>query len=170
MNCPRCGGGLRDVEYEGAIINTCDACGGELMGAETLRYIVRRREMRFDPALSQLLAHHKPRFGLTPGTEHPSLTCPGCGGAMRWANYGGDTGIIVDRCEQCHAVFLDHEELEKVQLVLEQWEDEAPARLRAVAHEVTEARRTAAEATSRAFSGSRFAFVNAVINRLLDAA
>ena len=89
---------------------------------------------------------------------------------MRVVNYGGDSGVFVDRCERCQGIWLDQQELEKIQLLTEQWADEAPQQLRALSSELETARQAAAAQTNSAFSGSRFAFVNAVINRLLDAA
>ena len=62
------------------------------------------------------------------------------------------------------------EELERIQAVMEEWQDAAPAKLQLIARELETTRRETAESCNRAFSGSRFAFVNAIINRLLDAA
>jgi hypothetical protein len=53
---------------------------------------------------------------------------------------------------------------------MERWADEAPQQLQAIAGKLEVARREVAEQTNDAFTGSRFAFVNALINRLLDVA
>jgi Zn-finger nucleic acid-binding protein len=94
------------------------------------------------------------------------LECPKCGGRTDAVNYGGDTGIVIDRCTGCRSIWLDAGELEKVQMVVEAWEDGLPEdlkrfgpRLRQVADEVDE---------KTSFKGSRFAFVNAIINGILD--
>jgi len=55
-------------------------------------------------------------------------------------------------------------------MLLEKWEDAAPAQLRSAAGKLNRARAEAAARTSKAFGGSRFSFVNAMVNRLLDAA
>ena len=96
--------------------------------------------------------------------------CPSCNGSMRVTNYCGDSGVCVDRCDACGGLWLDHLELEKVQVLLEQWADDAPAQIQAVAGELENVRRETAERLDNAFAGSRFAFVNALINRFLDAA
>ncbi|MHC4210268.1 MAG: TFIIB-type zinc ribbon-containing protein, partial [Planctomycetota bacterium] len=98
------------------------------------------------------------------------LRCPACDGSMDVVNYGGDSGIFVDRCGGCGGLWLDHDELEKVQIVMEKWAVEAPAQLQSIAGELELARRKAADATSKGFCGSRFSFINAIVNRLLDAA
>ena len=53
---------------------------------------------------------------------------------------------------------------------MERWADEAKPQIQALAGKLEMARRNAAGNTAGSFSGSRFAFVNALINRLMDAA
>ena len=171
MHCPLCGTSLREIEYEGVHVHTCDDCGGECIGPDQLAHVVRIRQERFAPEVLSQIEGRAPTFGLTgDGAEHRSLCCPSCSGAMRVVNYSADSGIYMDRCEDCGTMFLDHEELEKIQALMERWGDEAPEQIRAISAELERARRETAEATSRAFAGSRFAFVNALVNRMLDAA
>ena len=35
------------------------------------------------------------------------LICPKCSGQTDPVNYGGDSGIIIERCTDCHGVWLD---------------------------------------------------------------
>ena len=65
---------------------------------------------------------------------------------MNPINYAGDSGVVVDRCPSCTGLWLEHSELEKVQILLEKWEDAAPAQLRSAAIKLSRAR---AEAASR---------------------
>lgn len=170
MNCPNCSSKMRTATYERVSVETCDECGGEFVGPQELSAIVKTRETAFGQSLKQLVKDHEPVFGVPAGGPGRSLQCPACQGQMRLINYAADTGIGVDRCNDCGGMWLDHEELEKVQMVIEQWQDQAPAKLTAIAGKLEEARRQAAQRTSKAFAASRFAFVNAMINRLLDAA
>ncbi len=170
MQCPQCSSVLESLEYEGAPIHGCNTCGGEFIGAEDLGRVVRLRQEQFSAELQSALAERQPSFGVPESETARALCCPGCGESMRVANYGGDSGVFVDRCERCQGIWLDQQELEKIQLLTERWADEAPQQLRALSNELETARQTAAAQTNSAFSGSRFAFVNAVINRLLDAA
>ena len=39
--------------------------------------------------------------------EVDPLKCPKCGGTTDAINYGGDTGILIDRCTACQGVWLD---------------------------------------------------------------
>ncbi|MHC5024262.1 MAG: zf-TFIIB domain-containing protein [Planctomycetota bacterium] len=170
MNCPVCQTGMTTMEYEGATVHTCESCGGEYIGAETLRHIVNTREQRFDEALQQEWGGLNPQFGQPAKRDSRHLACPACGGAMSVQNYCGDTGVSVDRCDECSGMWLDQMELERVQVLLERWADEAPAQIQAIAGELEATRRETAERLSNTFAGSRFAFVNALINRFLDAA
>jgi Zn-finger nucleic acid-binding protein len=151
-------------------IHTCEACGGELIGSEQLARIVRSRRQRRGPQHGDTLAGHRPCFSGTVARPQRALACPFCEGSMHVVNYGGDSGVFVDRCGICETMWLDHKELEKVQIVMEKWAGEAPAHLQAIAGELEQARRKAADDTRGAFCGARFSFVNAVVNRFLDAA
>ena len=170
MNCPRCAASLQATVYEGIPVHTCDSCGGEFVDGEEFSRIVERRQEKSSFEQRAELAECKPSFGEESTQPDRSLNCPACGQEMAVANYAGDSGIFVDRCTVCGGLWLDQSELEKVQIVMERWADEAKPRIQAIAGELETARRTAAASTSSAFSGSRFAFVNALINRLLDAA
>lgn len=172
MQCPNCDGSLREVTYEDALIHTCGDCGGEFMGAEALAHVVATRLEKFPEAEGTDLSRIKPEFGhAAPDAKMlPTLNCPQCSGIMSVGNYGGDSGIFIDRCDDCGGVWLDQDELENVQILSERWADEAPGQMRAIAGQLEQARREAAASTEDAFSGSRFAFVNAIINRILDAA
>ena len=170
MQCPQCRSALELLEYEGAPVHGCDTCGGEFISAEDLGCIVRVRQEKFSAELQASLAERQPSFSVPESETTRSLSCPDCGESMRVVNYGGDSGVFVDRCERCAGIWLDQQELEKIQLLMEQWADEAPQQLRELSTELETARQAAAAQTNSAFSGSRFSFVNAVINRLLDAA
>lgn len=170
MDCPQCRRPLREANYEGVLIHICDKCGGEFIGADALAHIVRTREERFPEASDPAWADIKPQFGVPESEARRVLDCPRCGSTMSVNNYGGDSGVYIDRCSRCGGIWLDQHELENVQILMERWADEAPEQIKAVAGRLEHARRNAAATTSNAFAGSRFAFINAIINRFLDAA
>ncbi len=170
MQCPQCAASLQSTVYEDVPMHTCNTCGGEFVGGEEFRRIVDNRKERFDAEIRDQLAACKPAFGAEASQPERSLPCPACGQSMKVANYAGDSGIFVDRCDVCSGLWLDHAELEKVQVVMERWADDAKPQIQAIAGKLEMARRKAADSATGSFSGSRFAFVNALINRLLDAA
>jgi len=168
MRCPIDQTELTPLEYEGCLVHTCRTCGGELMGGDSLTHIVNVRDETFSKA-------HIDTAGTAPARSGPvavdhDLSCPFCEQPMQTLNYAGDSDVIIDRCTSCSAVWLDRDELEHAQVLLERWQDEAPEQMRAIAGELERARREAQSRSGEAFQGSRFAFMNAVINRLLDAA
>lgn len=166
MDCPVCTAALRRISYEGVHIHTCDGCGGEFVGPGQIAHIVSIRETRFEPAGPV----PKPQFGQPEHLGPRSLDCPQCAGNMVPVNYAADTGIMVDRCNTCAGMWLEASELERIQETLERWQDVAPARVRALARELAAAQRRLDTAASGSFAPSRFALVNAILSRVVDAA
>lgn len=166
MQCPGCNTNLDTITYEGITIETCPGCGGEWLDGGELRQVVRAREVRFDKDERRAIAAATKITGVDLQAVDRNLPCPKCDGRTDAVNYGGDTGIIIDRCPSCKGVWLDTGELEKVQMLVEGWEDGLPddlkkhgARLHQVAEEVREQSKVKI---------SRFGFVNAIINGVLD--
>lgn len=170
MQCPVDHEHLDRVLYEGVAIWTCPRCAGELIPGDALAHIVHLREQTFDPECRRLIEDAEPIRGVPVTERQRELGCSLCDQTMEVVNYAGDSGVFVDRCPACQTVWLDATELESVQLLMQRWEDDAPARLRAIAGELERRRIEAARNTHDAFQGSRFSFINALINRLLDAA
>ncbi|MCP5519279.1 MAG: zf-TFIIB domain-containing protein [Verrucomicrobiales bacterium] len=120
LSCPRCTSGLRTVLYEGVEIETCPVCQGEWLDEGELQLILDRVEQRFDPAeLDVLDAVNRSLPGRRVARE-PRLECPKCAGqTLNPFTYAGSTGIVLDKCAGCGGIWLDHNELEMVQAVVE---------------------------------------------------
>ena len=166
MQCPKCNGSLRTIEYEGIRIETCDGCAGEWLDADELGHIVKAREVRFTPEERRAIAQATSITGVKLEKVDRDLKCPKCGATTDAINYGGDTGIIIDRCTGCGGLWLDGGELENVQRLVEGWEDgleddlaQYGPKLREVAGKVD---------ADDDVTLSRFGFINAAINGILD--
>lgn len=166
MKCPACQTALETIEYEGIKIETCLGCEGQWLDAGELRHIVKVREVRFDSEERKAVASATKITAVNVEREDRDLRCPKCGGQTDALNYGGDTGIVIDKCTSCRGVWLDRGEMAKIQMLVEGWEDGLPEllskhgpRLRHVAAEVDERSKTKI---------SRFGFVNAIINGILN--
>lgn len=166
MNCPKCKQPLATIEYEGIQIETCSGCGGEWLDAKELGNVVRAREVRFNEDERRAIAAATTYKGVILKDVDRDLTCPSCGGQTDPINYGGGSGIIIDRCTSCNGVWLDETELEKIQMVVEGWEDHLPDdlkkygdRLRAIAADVDERDNVRI---------SRIGFINTLINGMID--
>lgn len=170
MNCPSCSAPLKGIHFEGAELHTCDGCGGEFVSPQALSHVVNSRDEKFTPAMRKAVAGRTPVSGVPADMPLRKMNCPACGSTTTAMNYALDTGVCVDRCDVCGGIWLDKDELEHIQLILEQAADAAPAKLAAAQRELDKAREKAAEQAGGVFESSRFSFVNAIMNRFLDAA
>jgi len=166
MKCPNCGRGLRTTRYEGIQIETCDGCHGEWLDATELGHVVKTREVRFNEQERRAIAESTTITGVKLEEVDRDLSCPKCGGQTDAVNYGGDTGIIIDRCTQCHGIWTDADEVERIQAVVEGWDDgleddlaKYAPRLRQIAADVDR---------GDDVKVSRVGFMNALINGILD--
>jgi Zn-finger nucleic acid-binding protein len=169
MLCPRCETTLEAMEYEGTLVHACEGCGGEFVSGESLGEIVRTKRANLPDELREALDECTPLHGIDVD-DVVACGCPVCECEMQLVNYGGDTGVMIDRCSRCDGVWLDSEELEKIQILQERWMEDAPRAIQSMAFELEKERANALDGTSGAFRGSRFGFINAVLNRILDAA
>lgn len=126
MKCPRCKteNSFSQQIYEGTEIDKCNTCNGVWLDEGELIKIVQTKEETFDDQIISdtiTLA-----FKGVPQEEARSIeNCPKCGKALKAINYSYSSGIIIDRCPDSHGVWLDHQELEKVQAFKEHWDKEA---------------------------------------------
>jgi hypothetical protein len=151
MQCPNCNSTLKQIDYEGILIETCESCEGEFLDDQELRNITRARERKYDEQTRHALAKATKIQGVALSKVDRKLTCPKCAGKMNPVNYGGDSGIIIDRCEQCKGIWLDGGELEKIEMLVEGWEDELPNDLKRYGLQL----RNAEERTDLEFRGRR---------------
>jgi Zn-finger nucleic acid-binding protein len=114
---------MRTITYEGIDIETCDSCGGEWLDCDEIQKVTFLREVRFDEDERRAIAESTSITGIPLKNVDRDLVCPKCGTTTDPVNYGGDTGIIVDRCTACGGFWLDAGELEKIQMVVEGWND-----------------------------------------------
>jgi Zn-finger nucleic acid-binding protein len=126
MKCPNCQTHLQTINYEGISIETCSKCNGEWLDNAELGKIVRLREVKFDSDERRAIAESTTITGIVLEDVDRDLACPKCGGTTDAVNYGGDSGIIIDRCTTCHGIWLDASELEKIQMLIEGWDDALP--------------------------------------------
>lgn len=170
MFCPHCTHALRTIQYEGVEIETCDGCGGEWLDDGELGKIVRIREVRFDGNQRRAVAEATAITPVKLEKVDRDLTCPKCGGTTDALNYGGDTGIIIDRCTSCRGLWLDGAELEKIQMLVEGWNDQLPddlAQYAPMLHDVS-ARMDREDDVETARLPLVGRYVNAMVNRILD--
>ncbi len=170
MHCPACDSTLSTITYEGIDVETCNECGGCWLDADELGSIVRLREQRFTAAQRSAIDTAGQLHGIPIDDIERNIVCPGCDASTGPINYGGDTGIIIDRCSKCRGIWLDVGELEHIQMLVEAWKDGLPEDLRTygpmldqVAEEL-EASNQVAVSTLPLVAR----FINAAVNGILD--
>jgi Zn-finger nucleic acid-binding protein len=96
------------------------------------------------------------------------LNCPSCPNVrMEHFNYGDTSGIIVHKCPECDGIWMDKDQLTKVEEVVDGWKadlGEDTAKYGPVLEKVAAQEK---EELDRAVSISRFGFVNAVLRHML---
>ena len=166
MQCPSCSSTLETIDYEGIKIETCPGCEGQWLDASELRHIVNVRERRFDEDQRRAVATAASIDPVQVDHEDRDLRCPKCGGQTDVLNYGGDSGIMIDKCTGCGGIWLDAGELERIQIVVEGWQDGLPETLRKHGPRL---RQVSAEVEQRSkVRVSRLGFVNAIINGVVN--
>ena len=104
MQCPQCDTLLCTIDYEGIEIETCPDCEGEWLDDGELKHVVKAREVLFSKEERRAIAAATKITGVKVEDVDRDLTCPNCGGQTDAINYGGDTGIIIDRCTGCRGI------------------------------------------------------------------
>ncbi len=168
LNCPKCQNILTTIDYEGIEVETCTECKGEWLDAKELGHVVKVREERFDEQARRAIAESTTVQGVKLAGVDRGLKCPKCGGTTEAINYGGDTGIIIDRCAGCGGFWLDDTELEKVQMLVEGWNDQLPADLAKYGPQLKDLDHGPIEIVKFKRMPGMGRFLNALVNGIID--
>ncbi len=124
FSCPKCRQPLIDEEYEGAAVERCTFCEGVLVGKGCLPRIIIREEKGFTDRIKKMAALtqedglRRMRDKVKAGA--PSyLKCPKCSQDMLRNFYTMAYLVEVDRCDTCNLIWLDKDELEILQYLIE---------------------------------------------------
>ena len=168
--CPDCHVSLRPITYEGIEIETCDTCGGDFLDSHELGKIVQIRQVKFNEQELQSIAQAEPITGVPVAEVDNPVICPKCVQAMDPINYGHDSGIIIDRCALCGGFWLDAGELQKVQMVVEGWDDRLPQVMKEHGEKLRDVSAGVAQVGSSEVSRVPLIgpFINSIINGVID--
>jgi Zn-finger nucleic acid-binding protein len=165
--CPHDRSPLTAAAYEGVAVQTCGRCAGQWLDADGLKAIIDTREKTWDRAALEAVGHRR-LPGAPVGAAQEDLPCPDCGATMTAFNYGGDTGIILDRCRQCGGIWLDGGELEKVQMAVEGAELDLGRDVRRFSAQMEQAAVRQDNLERQDSRASRSPLVAAIANRIVD--
>jgi Zn-finger nucleic acid-binding protein len=109
MRCPDCQSEMQQTDYRGIRIDECPSCRGRWFDREELRLAKDRtdddlRWLDFDPFSQKAVS-------LDVASEGRS--CPRCSVKMGSIPYE-TSGVVIDKCNACHGIWLGHDEFEKV--------------------------------------------------------
>lgn len=128
--CPKCRQSLTKIDYEGAQVSRCHFCGGTLVEEQNLFRIFAREEKQFSEKLKKKADELLLQWRINPfhkgmklselvSAAFPVYRCPKCKTDMVRAPYTMQYFIVVDRCYSCNLIWLDKEELELLQIMVE---------------------------------------------------
>jgi Zn-dependent protease with chaperone function/Zn-finger nucleic acid-binding protein len=129
-SCPRCGGKVGEIRYEGVGIRRCRACGGMLVGEDGIHRILVRRVFPVSEELRTAMRNWRkanvgrPLRSRRKQADIPDrLRCPLCGDLMFRKFYSAEYFLEVDHCFRCRATWYDGGELELLQALIEDARD-----------------------------------------------
>lgn len=123
---PRCENELEEIVYEGIIVDTCPNCQGEWLDKAEILLINKAREEVFSEEEKAKVKGAREVVITEIKQPEKSIVCPRCNVSLQVLNYAYSTGVIVDRCPKCEGLWLDKDELEHIQIVIEEWQKRSP--------------------------------------------
>lgn len=124
--CPRCGILLNEMDYEGMKLDLCSSCQGLWCDSDELHQVVDRREKKFtEQDFKEVTAREEDARVSTQPELIDVLKCPICDDLMDRRNYSYSSGVMIDKCLKGHGIWLDKDEIEKIQLFIERGEGRA---------------------------------------------
>ncbi len=169
MNCPRCNSVLQSVAYDGQKVEVCSGCKGEWLFAGELQKIVEHHDEVFTPEeIASLDAVNKEIF-TAEKDDKDELNCPACGDVqMEHFNYGDTSGIILHKCTECDGIWMDKDELIKIEELVDGWKSDLGKDSEKYGAVVDKIEVEEQKELDKAVSISRFGFVNAVLRRFCE--
>lgn len=169
MKCPRCSSVLAEIDYDGVEIELCSGCQGEWLFAGELQKIVEHHDEVFtSEEIASLDAVDKEIF-TAEKDDHDELNCPACEKVqMEHFNYGGTSGVILHKCTECDGIWMDKDELKKIEEFVDGWKadlNQDAGKFGGVLEKIDVEEQ---KELDRAVSISRFGFVNKVLRRFCE--
>lgn len=115
-NCPACKESMGQEEYEGVTIDRCPTCQGTWLDKGELETIIETRDKTFSTKMIvklKVLSEWKVAGGESSSVDRH---CPRCDKVMKTLNYAQLPGLQIERCQASCGVWLDRNELEKIQV------------------------------------------------------
>jgi Zn-finger nucleic acid-binding protein len=115
--CPHCDQRLTRESGLGVSYDACSHCGGLWLDQGELPRLLKHSPEEIE-RLEQQLSAKTGDAVVVPETE-TALVCPACSVPIQTRQYAIDTGIYIDRCDQCRGIWVDSGELTRIARVLQ---------------------------------------------------
>ena len=97
------------------------------------------------------------------------LSCPKCPETeLNRFNYASSTGVVLDKCPECGGIWLDKDEIEQVQVLVEQWRGKLEEDAEKYGPMLEKMRAEAEAQDQESPQISRFGFVNSTLRVLMQ--
>ena len=169
MKYPRCSGTLRSTEYDGQIVEVCSRCEGEWLQAGELQRIAEHHDEVFTSEEIASLAAVEREIFTSENDDHDELNCPVCENArMEHFNYADTSGIILHKCLRCGGIWMDKDQLRKVEEVVDGWKADLGKDTAKYGNILQKIDVEEQKELDQAVSISHFGFFNAVLRRFCE--
>jgi hypothetical protein len=168
MKCPRCGSALAPVVYDDQNIEVCTQCKGEWLAAEELGKIVEHHDEIFTPKEIASIQGVSKEIFTAEKDDHDELECPQCGVSMEHFNYGETSGVILHKCIECDGIWMDKDELRKVEILVDGWKGALQEDVKKFGPILAKVEKQEDAELDRNVSISKFGFVNAILRRFCE--
>lgn len=122
MDCPSCKTNLALRQYEKINIDQCPQCWGVWLDQGELQPILSARDIHFSPvSIEETIKDAHTR--ISKSDTDIQLMCPKCSRLMHSLNYSYSSGVIINTCPDGHGIWFDKDELAKVQIFMEHWDE-----------------------------------------------
>jgi Zn-finger nucleic acid-binding protein len=115
VRCPDCSADLQETDFHGVRIDECPKCRGRWFDRDELRVAKDRTDDDLRWLDFDLFGEAARPLEVTPSGSK----CPKCMVAMISLKYA-PSQVVVDRCDQCQGVWLNHDEFERIVEYLEE--------------------------------------------------
>lgn len=121
--CPCCDHTLTEAEVSGVRVYGCHLCGGLWIRDHDLTELTRHDIQPLDE-----LAHEFPDLRINKGEEAKERRCPNCGVPLFRFHFKHSPDVHLDGCRECKGIWLDHEDLVRIEQRLAAYRQKAAQR------------------------------------------
>lgn len=122
-NCPVDDFTLAQESYEGVTIDRCPHCGGVWLDAGELETIQKTQASDFRGVPDDAMDFVTGAMGMAKAETEKTLSCVKCEDELVKREYSFTSQVIIDNCPKGHGMWLDKDELARLEKFYEEEQD-----------------------------------------------